>query len=90
VGECGECGRAVWAVELRDGARGRGRGVLVTEAARTSDAVEDARRFGVDIDQLKESLKRTPDERLRELDASMEFLGGLQGSAVSRSKRKRS
>lgn len=62
---------------------------LVTEAARSSNAVEDARRFGVDIDQLRESLKRTPDERLRELDANMEFLGELQNAAPSRGARKR-
>lgn len=62
---------------------------LVTEAARSADAIADARNFGVDIDQLRESVKRTPDERLRELDANMEFVDDLVRSATRPGKPKR-
>jgi hypothetical protein len=51
--------------------------------AMSSDAIQYARDFGVDIDQLRASIARTPDERLRELDANVAFLSALRGSARS-------
>ena len=57
---------------------------LITEAARSSDPIADARAFGVDIDQLRTSLTRTPDERLRELDNNRQFVDALQKGAGTR------
>jgi hypothetical protein len=37
-----------------------------------------AKWYGVDVTLLRESLKRTPAERLRALDANLEFLKSLR------------
>jgi type III restriction enzyme len=60
---------------------------LLSEAGRSEDAVQDAADFGVDVDQLRASLERTPDERLRELEANAPFLGELQSRAAERMRR---
>lgn len=53
----------------------RGRGRL---PKRARDPIAAARRYGVDIGLLQESLKRTPAERLRRLDEDARFLKGLR------------
>lgn len=63
---------------------------LISEAARTPDAIEDAREFGVDIDHLRVSLERTVDERLRDLDSNREFFHELREGAGRRRERKSS
>jgi hypothetical protein len=57
--------------------------------ATSSDAIAEAIAFGVDIDLLRQCLARTPDERLRELDANMRFLADLQRSDSAKRGRKR-
>jgi hypothetical protein len=47
-------------------------------AQRRKRGIAAAREYGVDIGLLRESLKRTPAERLRRLDQDVEFLGTLQ------------
>ena len=41
---------------------------------RRGRGVAGAREYGIDISLLEESLKRTPEERLRSLDETLEFL----------------
>ncbi len=43
-----------------------------------TSAVEAARRYGVDIEQLRASLRLTPDERLRRLNDDMEFIRAIR------------
>jgi hypothetical protein len=40
--------------------------------------IAGAREYGIDISLLEESLKRTPEERLRRLDEDVEFLKSLR------------
>ena len=40
---------------------------------RVRDAIAAARAYGVDISLLEESLKRTPEERLKRMDEALEF-----------------
>ena len=57
---------------------------LLSEAARSRDPIRDAAEFGVDIGQLRESLRRTPEDRLRQLDANAAFLAELRKSGRRR------
>ena len=57
---------------------------LLSEAGRTGDAVADARAFGVDLDQLRASLRLSPDERLRALEANAPFANELQAQGTRR------
>lgn len=45
---------------------------------RPRDPLAAARAYGVDVDLLRESLRRSPAERLRQLDADVEFVRGLR------------
>ena len=47
----------------------------------TGNFADQAQLHGL-LDQLRESLKRTPDERLRELEANVAFLSVLQSSVA--------
>jgi len=47
--------------------------------ASSPSALERAAAFGIDVAQLRLSLNRTVDERLRELDANMAFLADVTG-----------
>jgi len=47
-------------------------------AVRVRDAVEAARKYGVDITLLQENLKLTPGELLRRNDENVRFLKGLR------------
>lgn len=61
---------------------------LMSEAVRTGDAVQDARDFGVDISLLTAGLRRTPEERLRELDANISALRELRDGMLAAQRRK--
>ncbi len=43
-----------------------------------ADAIAEAKAFDVEIGQLRESLKRKPEERPRELDASISAVRELE------------
>lgn len=63
-------------------ARARGRAERpddgTRETAPSASAIDAARDFGVDIDQLRASPRLTPDERLARLDENAEFLRELR------------
>ena len=59
------------------GPRRRGR-PLSRKRARGRDPVAAARAYGVDVSLLRESLARSPAERLARLDANSAFLIGLR------------
>lgn len=46
--------------------------------------IEAAREFGIDLMQLMEQLRLTPDERVRKLEAATKDLAGVRGIAVKR------
>jgi hypothetical protein len=45
-------------------------------------SIEAARDFGIDLMQLMEQLRLTPDERVRKLEAATRDLAGVRGIAL--------
>jgi hypothetical protein len=56
----------------------RRRGRQSVQPTRKADAIEKARRYGVDIDLLREGLKLSPAERLEQLDANAQFVRSIR------------
>ena len=50
----------------------------------TSDAIEEARRAGFDMDLLDTNLALTPEERMRQHDLALEFVLELQQARAAR------
>lgn len=46
-------------------------------------AIEAARRFGIDLTLLIERLQLGPEERLRQLQISMENIAQIKGTAIN-------
>ena len=44
--------------------------------------IEAAREFGIDLTQLMEQLRLTPDQRVRKLEAATNDLAGVRGIAA--------
>ncbi len=64
-------GRAVEHTPRRPGRRGRVR------SPRSGDGRARARAYGIDLSLIDSNLRRSPDERLRALDANATFIGAL-------------
>lgn len=56
----------------------RRRGRQTTRSKRKTDAIEKARRYGVDIDLLREGLKLSHSQRLEQLDANAQFIRSMR------------
>jgi type III restriction enzyme len=63
---------------------------LLTEAGRSGNAISDAEHFGVDISLLKSALRRSPEERLRELDENIRAIGELRAGMAATTRPKTS
>jgi type III restriction enzyme len=63
---------------------------LLTEAGRSGSAIRDAEEFGVDISLLKSALRRSPEERLRELDENIRAIQELRAGMAASTRRKTS
>lgn len=50
--------------------------------ARTRDALEVARQYGIDLSLLADNARQTPEERLRQLDAMVRFARGVTRAAA--------
>jgi hypothetical protein len=55
-----------------------GRSHTPTRSAKRLDARTRAHAYGVDLSLIDGNLRRTPDERLRALDANATFVGALR------------
>lgn len=67
---------AVSAALTLGGPRRRGRQTVRSEGK--TDAIEKARRYGVDIDLLREGLKLSRAQRLEQLDANAQFVRSIR------------
>lgn len=51
--------------------------------SRRRDPVRAAAEYGLDLSLLRENLRRTPEERLRQLDAMLRFRSKVRRAAVA-------
>jgi hypothetical protein len=79
---------ALSAAVIHGGARQRGR--PLSKRSRRRDPLAVARHHGVDVSLLRESIDRSPAERLARLDANASFLNALRPVPRRRSPRRAS